>query len=264
MKATPLLPRLISGWCRCHLFEPIKARIGRRGAALLVFAFIDLVYGLSMISSSPDIRGVAIYKFAATMMPLAAWGILWTAIGMCCLVSAFLRRDSAGFAAAIGIKVGWALLALIGWGTGEVPRGYVSVSIWAVFAGLVGVIASWPEPLPQRIRDRDITSEEAVISADADGCIVSWNAAAAHMFGWSATEAAGQPLTILIPPELRDQHRAGFRRAVATGASDLSGRMLQLTGLHRNGHTFGVDLTLSIWRNAAGEVSFTGLLRNRG
>ena len=46
------------------------------------------------------------------------------------------------------------------------------------------------------------SSSDAIISRDLDGNIVSWNAAAEHMFGWTAEEAIGQPALIITPPEL--------------------------------------------------------------
>jgi PAS domain S-box-containing protein len=49
------------------------------------------------------------------------------------------------------------------------------------------------------------SSEDAIISKTLDGVIVSWNAGAQRMFGYTEEEAVGQPITILIPPELWDE-----------------------------------------------------------
>jgi PAS domain S-box-containing protein len=46
------------------------------------------------------------------------------------------------------------------------------------------------------------SSDDAIISENLDGIIVSWNAAAQRLFGFSEAEAIGQPITILIPDEL--------------------------------------------------------------
>ena len=44
-------------------------------------------------------------------------------------------------------------------------------------------------------------SQDAIISKNLDAAIVSWNAGAERIFGYTEAEAVGQPITILIPPE---------------------------------------------------------------
>ena len=47
------------------------------------------------------------------------------------------------------------------------------------------------------------SSDDAIISKNLDAVITSWNAGAQHIFGYTEQEAVGQPITILVPPELR-------------------------------------------------------------
>lgn len=48
-------------------------------------------------------------------------------------------------------------------------------------------------------------SEDAIMSMDLDGRIESWNDSAGRIFGYTAAEAIGRPITILLPPERRDE-----------------------------------------------------------
>src|SRR2546425_9723098 len=63
------------------------------------------------------------------------------------------------------------------------------------------------------------TANDAIIAADEHGRITYFNRGAERMFGYSAEEAAGQPLTSLMPERFREAHRAGFQRFLSTGQS---------------------------------------------
>jgi PAS domain S-box-containing protein len=58
-------------------------------------------------------------------------------------------------------------------------------------------------------------SDDAIITKDRDAVIVSWNRAAERTYGWSAEEAIGQPISILIPPERRGEELDILERALA-------------------------------------------------
>jgi PAS domain S-box-containing protein len=58
------------------------------------------------------------------------------------------------------------------------------------------------------------TSSDAIILSDADTRIVSWNAAAQRMFGWSAAEAVGQPVALIVPVERRHETQQNTERLV--------------------------------------------------
>ena len=57
---------------------------------------------------------------------------------------------------------------------------------------------------------------DAVIICDSDGVIRLWNATAERLFGFTAAEALGSSLNLIIPERLRERHWAGFARTMAT------------------------------------------------
>jgi PAS domain S-box-containing protein len=89
----------------------------------------------------------------------------------------------------------------------------------------------------------------AFVSMDEAGMIVDWNEAAALLFGWKAHEAAGRELASFVVPErLRDGHRAGLTRYLATGEARMINRRVELPALRRDGSEFAAELTISeVW-----------------
>jgi diguanylate cyclase (GGDEF)-like protein/PAS domain S-box-containing protein len=89
---------------------------------------------------------------------------------------------------------------------------------------------------------------DAVVVADArTGRIVLWNPAASRIFGYSRTEALGLFVEALIPPDLRDRHRAGLARYRETGTGRYVGsdEPLELPALRKGGEEIRVELSLS-------------------
>jgi len=123
-----------------------RHRVGRRGAGLLFFALLDLVYAYSLLAPTDAARNSESFRFIADILPLWGWAIAWAAVGVTCLVQAFAAHDRVGFAAAMGLKVLWGVLFLLGGLVAGLERGYVSAAIWLTFAAWIGVIATWPEP----------------------------------------------------------------------------------------------------------------------
>lgn len=113
-------------------------------------------------------------------------------------------------------------------------------------------VATIPEPLLCAAIVQQ--APEAVIFADPAGLIRLWNGGAERIFGFSAGEALGQSLDIMIPERLRAAHWAGFRRAIETGKTRSTGGSRITSGLHRSGEKIYVDLGFSLVLSAAGEV----------
>jgi hypothetical protein len=126
----------------------LRRRIGRRGAALLVFAFIDLVIGWSLLDGTAQAQARAVPAYAAMLAvaPFVVWGVAWVTVGAVCVVQAFARFDRVGYGAAIGIKVVWAGCFLASFLFFEAPRAWLGAATWAVLASLVYLVSGWPEP----------------------------------------------------------------------------------------------------------------------
>lgn len=105
------------------------------------------------------------------------------------------------------------------------------------------------------------SANDAIVSSDASGNIVFWNDRARSIFGYTAEEAIGQPLTLVMPERHRRQHAIGVERYQKTGESVIVGRTIELSGLRRDGTEFPLELSLSKWTSGS-EVFFTGLIRD--
>ena len=106
--------------------------------------------------------------------------------------------------------------------------------------------------LAERIIDQ---VADAVIYASRSGVIMRWNRAAAALFGFSAQDALGQSLDLIIPEHLRAAHWRGFEAAVTTGAMKLEGRPTLTRALHKSGRRLYVEMTFAIVKGEAeGEV----------
>jgi PAS domain S-box-containing protein len=87
---------------------------------------------------------------------------------------------------------------------------------------------------------------DAVIYADHSGTIMRWNHAAASLFGYSATEAIGQNLDLIIPEHLRTRHWLGFGAAMANGVLRLQGRPTLTRATHKTGSKLYVEMTFAL------------------
>jgi PAS domain S-box-containing protein len=102
---------------------------------------------------------------------------------------------------------------------------------------------------------------DAVITLDSTGCIVQFNSAAEAMFGYARKEAVGKRLAeLIIPLDLRAEHRAGIARLVAGGPARILDRRVQQRALRRGGEQFPVELTVT--QTSESPLLFTGFIRD--
>ena len=111
----------------------------------------------------------------------------------------------------------------------------------------------------QRYRSLTESANDALVSADQEGCVRFWNSAASRVFGWAPEDILGEPLTRLMPPHYHDAHRAGMERFCQTG--EARGRLVELEGLRKGGEVFPLEMSLSTW-NDGDQLAFTAILRD--
>jgi PAS domain S-box-containing protein len=95
---------------------------------------------------------------------------------------------------------------------------------------------------------------EAVVFCDLDGIIRVWNGGAEKVFGWSAAEAIGQNLDMIIPERMRKAHWDGFNAAIERGGVK-PGRSSMITrSLHKSLESIYVDMSFEMVKDAQGRM----------
>jgi PAS domain S-box-containing protein len=106
------------------------------------------------------------------------------------------------------------------------------------------------------------TALDGIITMDHDGRILDFNAAAEKAFGYRRAEVLGQPLAeLLVPPSLREQHKRGLARYLATGEGPILNRRVELSALRADGTEIPIELTVTRIANG-GPPLFSGYLRD--
>jgi PAS domain S-box-containing protein len=103
---------------------------------------------------------------------------------------------------------------------------------------------------------------DCIVTIDHEGCITEFNPAAEHTFGYRRDEVLGKHLAdVIIPPSLREKHRQGFARYLATGEARVLGKRIEMTAVRADGSEFPVELAITRIP-LEGPPSFTGYLRD--
>jgi PAS domain S-box-containing protein len=94
------------------------------------------------------------------------------------------------------------------------------------------------------------SSQDAIISKSLDGTIQSWNHEAERLFGYSAAEAIGQRIGLIIPPDRADEERAIMERLRRGERVE----HIETVRVAKDGRPVELSITISPVRNAAGQV----------
>ena len=94
------------------------------------------------------------------------------------------------------------------------------------------------------------SSDDAIIAKTLDGVITRWNGAAERLYGYTAAEAIGQPITIIVPPDRADEELRILEKLRRGERVDHFETVRQ----RRDGTTFEVSVTISPVRDRTGRV----------
>src|SRR2546430_744104 len=146
----------------------------------------------------------------------------------------------------------------------------------ALFAGTIGLYAAARREAEVQLRVMETlkesqqrlqviidTSPSAVVTADSGGVITGWNRKAEEIFGWSHDEALGRSLTgTIIPGRYHEAHLRGLSRFVETGEGRIVGKSVELWAIHRDGHEFPVEISVSATSRSGKKVAFVAFVND--
>jgi PAS domain S-box-containing protein len=95
---------------------------------------------------------------------------------------------------------------------------------------------------------------DAIIVADPDGIIRLWNPSAERVFGFTAAEALGSSLDLIIPERFRTRHWAGYHEVMRTGRTRYGADVLRVPALRKDGQRISIAFTVALLQ-ADGQVT---------
>jgi diguanylate cyclase (GGDEF)-like protein/PAS domain S-box-containing protein len=112
-----------------------------------------------------------------------------------------------------------------------------------------------------RFRSVTESATDAIIAADSQGRIVSWNLAAARLYGYAPAEAIGQPVTMLVPERDRARTAELMRDISSPESADRMATPIELTGRRHDGVEIPVEISIGSWQ-VGDERHFSGIVRD--
>jgi len=169
-----------------------------------------------------------------------------------------------------GAALAFAVPLLLVGEPGYPPETWRAAALWLVVGGVLGVIVqSLIGVATRRVESGQALNAaildsalDAVITMDHHGCVIEFNPAAERTFGYPREHAIGTELAdLVVPPALREAHRHGLERYLATREPTVMDRRLELTAMRFDGAEFPVELTITrIGRTEP--PMFTGYVRD--
>ena len=107
------------------------------------------------------------------------------------------------------------------------------------------------------------TRSDAIVAADQDGIVRFWNPGAERLFGYSAGEAIGKSLDLIVPERLRGRHWEGFQRVMTTAESRYGDAdLLSVPAQRKDGATISVEFTVVPLRSGGRMIGMAAIMRD--
>ena len=95
------------------------------------------------------------------------------------------------------------------------------------------------------------SSDDGISAVTLDGLIVTWNAGAQRMFGYTESEVVGKPATIIVPPELRDEQKNKILETLWAGGHI---EQFETVRVSKTGKRIDVSLSISPIKDSTGKI----------
>jgi PAS domain S-box-containing protein len=99
---------------------------------------------------------------------------------------------------------------------------------------------------------------DAVIVSDVQGNVIVWNPAAERLFGWTAAEAMGRSMEMIIPERLRKRHWEGYDKSMQTGQTRYAHDVLRVPAVDKAGRAMSIAFTVFMLFGPDGKPSACG------
>ena len=96
-------------------------------------------------------------------------------------------------------------------------------------------------------------AQDAIVFADKEGIIRLWNSGAEAIFGYSAEEAIGETLDLIVPEKLREKHWEGYSKVMETGVTRYGSDLLAVPALKNDNSRLSVEFTIVLLKNDTGK-----------
>ena len=98
-------------------------------------------------------------------------------------------------------------------------------------------------------------SPMAILYADREGKIRLWNSGAETVFGYTAKEALGQSLDLIVPERQRQRHWEGWDKVMASGVTKYGSDPLAVPAVRKDGSRISIEFNVVLVRADSGELA---------